>query len=288
MASMTGYASVRGRAGDRSFLLEAKSLNHRFCEVNVRLPGKYSSWEHVIQKAVRMRFQRGRFDIFIKEEGGQQLSSADLSQFRQAHQQLKRLSKDLQLKDGISLDTLLHFKQQYFRDDDHANLKADWAVMQPLVDKLLDRLEKMRLIEGRQLSQWYQQRLVVMDSLLAKLKGRVKVPPRLQRERLTKRLKELGLMNEEGKERLSAEVALISDKMEVTEELVRLASHFKAFRGMLKEKGPIGRKIDFLMQEVGREVNTIAAKSQDSTISDYTVQLKTEIEKIREQAGNVE
>ncbi len=285
---MTGFASVRGRIAEREFVLEAKSVNHRFCEVNVRLPGKYSAWELPAQKNVREFFERGRIDIFIKEEGGVGLSKVDRSQFQSALRELKRLARELQLSDTISLETLLQFKQNYYRDDTHFDVGAEWKHLKPLLEKLLIKLARMRRQEGQQLAKWFRQRVPVMQDIVKKLKTRVKGQSQHQKKKLTRKLKELGFEATGIDNRVASEVALLAEKLDVTEEIVRLDTHLKAFRRLLTEGGVAGRKIDFLMQEVGREVNTIASKSQDSQIANLAVQFKTEVEKIREQAGNVE
>ncbi len=288
LISMTGFASVRGKVRGREFFLESKSVNHRFCEVNVRMPGRFSSWEHRIQKMSRAAFRRGRIDIFIKEEGIAGPSSQDWSQFKKAHRELKRLARELKLSDTISLETVLHFKQNYFKENDNFDASSEWHLMRPLVDRLLNGLAKMRRQEGRQLAKWFRSRLPIMQRLLRQLKLRASVQTREQERKLKKRVKELGLGRVDAEQRITAEIGLLADKLDVTEEVVRLETHLKAFQEILRGKEPVGRKIDFLMQEVSREINTVASKSQDSQIAKFAVQFKTEIEKIREQASNVE
>jgi uncharacterized protein (TIGR00255 family) len=285
---MTGFATVRGRVGERQLLLEVKSVNHRFCEINARLPGKYSAWELPIQKAVRKKFNRGRIDIFLKEESGVGLSKIDHSQFKKAHQELKRLCRELKLLDDISLESVLHFKQNYFRNEERFDATSEWASFEPLFEKLLDRLAKMRKQEGQQLVKWFRQKLPEMQQLLIQLKKQVRTQSKLQEKKLKSKLEELGFGKIEEDTRIATEIAILADKLDVTEEIVRLEAHLKAFREILNEGELVGRKIDFLMQEVGREVNTIASKSQSSNIASCAVQFKTEVEKIREQAGNVE
>lgn len=286
--SMTGFATIRGQTGGRRFMVEARSVNHRFCEVNVRLPGKYSAWELPIQKEVRSRFARGRIDIFIKEESGAGGPSVDVKQFRRAHQQLKRIARELSIPDALSMDTLLQFKQNYFREEDTINIDDLWKGFKPILEKLIVKLSAVRQKEGDNLWRWFVRCSPIMRRLLASIRSRVAKQPKQFRERLQKRFAEFNIALNQGDERLATEIALLCDKIDVTEEIVRLESHIETYEQMLKEGGQIGRKMDFLMQEVGREVNTIASKSQDSAISRQTVQFKTEIEKIREQAANVE
>ena len=289
LVSMTGFAALRGRVGERRFLLEVKSVNHRFCEVNVRLPGRYAAWELPIHKEVKQYFRRGRFDLFIKEESrGVGLASSDFKQIQRAHQQLKRIARELKLPQDISMDTILTYKQNFMRDEELFDAGSDWPAFKILLLKLFKELQSVRMREGKQLARWFQQTIPKLEKLLVHIRRYVDLQPGHYQARLSKRIHELGLDTEKGSERLTAEVALLADKLDVTEELVRLEAHTKALKDILRDKEPMGRKIDFLMQEVGREVNTIAAKSQDTKVASLIVQFKTEIEKIREQAGNVE
>lgn len=285
---MTGFASIRGNVAEKALLLEAKSVNHRFCEVNVRLPGRYSAWELPIQKHVRRRFERGRIDIFVKEESCKGLSELDWAQFRKAHQEMRRLCRELKINESVRLEDLLHFKQHYFRDENHVDLTAQWTPFEALLNKLLDRLDKMRCREGRQLGKWFHQKIPELQALLRVLKRCITKHYRAHKQKLKNHIKELGLDRLQSDVHLAPELAMMTDKIDVTEEIVRLETHLEAFRDILRQGGAIGRKIDFLMQEVSREINTIASKSQNSEISSSAVQFKTEIEKIREQAGNVE
>ncbi len=286
--SMTGFASIRGKVGERRFLLEAKSLNHRFCEVNVRMPGRYTAWDFEIQKEIRKRFQRGRIDVFLKEEGRQGVTTKDVAQLKQAHQQLKKIIRELHLSKELTVETVINFSQIYFRDGEVLDVTALWKKFRPLLARLLDRLETMRQREGAQLLRWFKARLPKMERLLGQMERMSAQLPGRSQKRLLKKIKELRLNESLAEERIATEAALLCEKSDVTEELVRLRSHMKEFKGTLKALGSIGRKIDFLMQEVGREVNTISSKSQDSRMSQYAVQFKSEIEKVREQAANVE
>lgn len=285
---MTGYASYRGKAGSRRLSFEIKSVNHRFCEVNVRLPGKFSAWDIPIQKAVRKHFERGRIDIFLKEEGSSDQSPEDLAQWKKAKQHLSRLKRELQLKSDIDFNTLLGFKQNYYRSEESFDAKAQWIIVEPLVVKLLQRLAQMRAGEGKALLQWFKKRLTVLEKVVRDLKSTVRQQTSKQKKNLQERMREMGFESLEGEKRIAAELSLLTEKLDVTEEVVRLETHLKAFREIIGQGGVIGRKLDFLMQELGREINTIAAKSQSTAISNYAVEVKTEIEKIREQAGNVE
>jgi len=288
MTSMTGFATVTGSVGEKQFVLEAKSVNHRYCEVNIRINGKYTAWEYPIQKTLKENFQRGRIDLFIKETSDAVLDSTELKQIKRAHKALLQLSKDLNLDKGLTLETVLNYRKNHLKGDIALNLPAEWRQFQPHLKKLISRLKLVRAQEGKALASWFRQSAARMDKLLSQIQKRVDKQPKRHRERMHQRLDELGLLASVDPERLATEVALLSDKMDVTEETVRLRAHLKAFKGLLSSSGAIGRQMDFLMQEVGREINTIAAKSQDTGIAKYVVDFKTEIEKIREQAGNVE
>ncbi len=286
--SMTGFASARGSVAGRRFLVESKSVNHRFCEINIRLPGKFASWEIPLQKLFRTYFQRGRIDIFVKEESGGSIAKTDVDQIKLAHRELKKIAKELKLADEFSLETILSFKQNYFRNEDVVNIEKEWKNFEVIAISLAEKLQKMRLQEGRALQKWFKGQLPILDQLIRELMVLVKAQTKNQAGYWQQRMEELGFKELEGEKRISAELSLLTEKLDVTEELVRLQTHLKAFKSMLMRGGVIGRKIDFLMQEVGREINTVASKSQDSSIAALVVDFKTEIEKIREQAGNVE
>lgn len=285
---MTGFASVRGKLHERQLLLEAKSVNHRFCEVNIRLPGKYSAWEVPIQKIVRNKFHRGRIDIFLKEEGSAGLGREDRLQFKRAHQELKRLCRELNLSETIELESLLHFKQHFFREEERFDASSEWIDFKPLLDRVLESLERMRRQEGQQLFRWFRHNLPKMQGLMTQLKRHIRNQTKQQKKKIRQKIKELGFDKMEGNVRVAAEMVFLADKVDVTEEIVRMDTHLNTFREIINCGGAVGRKIDFLMQEIGREINTVASKSQDSAISNCAIQFKTEIEKIREQAGNVE
>lgn len=285
---MTGFASLRGKVGGRHFLLEAKSLNHRFCEVNIRLPGRYAAWDFEIQKEVRRRFHRGRIDIFVKEEGKQGATERDVKQLYQAHRQLKKLARDLHLPNEVSLEMVIHFSQVYFRDKETLDVDTLWKDFRPLAIRLVDRLERMRRREGQNLLRWFRVHIPIMERLVMQMQRCSQNLHKRLEARFSQKIKELKLNKEVIDDQIAAEIAFLCEKSDVTEELVRLRSHLKEFKDTLKSSGSVGRKIDFLMQEVGREVNTIASKSQDSRISQCVMQFKGEIEKVREQAANVE
>jgi uncharacterized protein (TIGR00255 family) len=288
LMSMTGFASLKGKVGDCTFSLEIKSVNHRFCEVNVRLPGKYSAWDFLIQKEIKNRFQRGRFDVFIKEDTLFGAGKSELAAMKKLHTQLKKLCKELKLNEPMSIDTLLHYQSQMSRTDDVSNINKVWVGFLPLLNKLLDKIAVARLKEGEQIARWLKSCSPAMRKVIAVVERKSRLNPDEYRARLLKKLEKTGFCTDDLRERLCQELAILSDKIDITEELVRLDSHLKTFDVTVSKGGAVGRKLDFLMQELAREVNTITSKSQDATISECAIQLKTDVEKIREQAANVE
>lgn len=285
---MTGFATVTGAVGEKQFVLEAKSVNHRYCEVNIRINGKYAAWEYPIQKLIKEKLLRGRIDLFVKDASTAVLDSSELKQIKRAHKALVQLSKNLNLDNSLTLETVLNYRHNYLKGDNSLNLAAEWRKFEPHLKKLIAKLKVVRAREGKALASWFRQAAARMDKLLSQIQKRVDKQPKRYRERMRQRFDEIGMLDSVDPERIASEVAILSDKMDVTEETVRLKAHLVAFKRLLSTAGAIGRQIDFLMQEIGREINTIAAKSQDTDISMYVVDFKTEIEKIREQAGNVE
>lgn len=267
MKSMTGYGAARGRAGRSPIAVEARSVNHRFCEANVRMPGRLAFLEHEITALVRKNFERGKFDLFIREEpaGADQV---ELHQAEHCLRLLKKIHKTLRLLGPIGLQELLSFWQIYGsrHPADEADLSRVRSPLLKIVREALKKLGRMRLREGIHLKKWFEGRLRRLVELLRLLGGEVR------RE---------AQQRQEGAESWP-------QRSDVTEEMVRLESHVSQFRRTVRQRGPSGRRMDFLAQEMVREINTLGSKVVGLKATHHVVDFKTELEKIREQIQNIE
>lgn len=281
---MTGFGSARGKVGSTQLSVEVRAVNHRYLEINSRLPHRFASLEGEVAKQVRSFFDRGKFDLFAREQV-QESDTQELVIARDCFRMLQQVRKDLKIKQEITISDLLAFREIYqarYGRDDLDKLSQPFLA---LVSQALKKLEQMRLREGGHLEKWFKQHLMKLNRLVDAIERQVKESIRQYQKRLRHKMKHLGTV-ESG--RIDQETAIMSDRLDVTEELVRLRSHLKEFLRILQGPGVIGRKLDFLSQEMGREINTIGSKSQGVKLSHQVVEFKSDLEKIREQVQNIE
>lgn len=288
-SSMTGYGAGQRQIGQHSLSVEAKSVNHRYLETSVRGPRWSLALEGDVRDALKTRFARGRFDVYIHlAEGTENPSPIDLPAARSLVDSLNQLRETLGIPGQIDLSLLASFRD-VLRGTEPVFETED--IRGPLLEALgeaLDALEAMRLREGEALERDILGHLDNVKYLCGEI--RMRVPE--AREALTARLRERLTKLSEGIEmdtgRLEQELVFAAERGDISEELSRLESHIAQFRTMLADSGASGRKLDFLVQEMNREANTIASKSLDLTLTQRAVDLKSALEKIREQIQNVE
>lgn len=284
---MTGMGRAQGEVAEIPLRLEIKSINHRFCDVNVRLPSKWMGLEIPIQQYIKKRLSRGKVDLFIFEDKKASVSSTEKAAFQNYYDYLQGIQDHLGMEGSIQVTDLLPGVNAWMNKD--VNLDELWKGFQPLIDKLLEDLDGMRSKEGDHLKSEMLQHFENVAGIAQKIgeKAADYKPQWEQKlnERIEKKLEDADKLDPD---RLHAEVVYYLDRMDITEELQRLASHNKQAQSFFKAKGPVGRKLDFLLQEFNREFNTIASKSQDSELAHLVVEAKSELEKIREQVQNVE
>jgi uncharacterized protein (TIGR00255 family) len=293
MLSMTGYGRVEALLEGRKWVIEIKSLNHRYIEIITRLPGVLSSLEIDIKKRVGERIFRGRIEISIQAdaEAGQDNGvqySLNVPLLRNYHSLLVKMKEDLNLKDEVGLNTLARFKEIFVPSETRFDPAAAWGGIRTTLDEALDALIRMRRAEGDVLKKDFLGRLDTLGRYLASAKARAPRTVLEYKQRLQERIRELTDGLEMDPVRLSQEVALLAEKSDITEEIVRFESHIGQMEKLLQGSDAIGRKLDFLLQEMGREVNTIGSKSNDIIIAQDVIELKSELAKLREQAQNVE
>lgn len=288
MKSMTGYGTAEGRVGRGRLFLEVKTVNHRFCEINIKQPPKMGVLESHIKKYLQNRYIRGKVDVFVKEKEplfGDTELFVDTELAKKYLHCLKKLEKNLKLK---ASDEFLH----YVAFDHFVTLKekeGDYSRMWNQIEKLLtqacNHVDKMRGKEGSHTQQDQLKRVKLIEKYISQIHKRSSTALNRHRERVRHMVSGSGQVDEQ---RLETEVAYLGGRQDIAEELTRLESHIKQYESLLKYRDAVGRKLDFLLQEVNREVNTIGAKAADAEISRLVVDCKTELERLREQVQNVE
>lgn len=293
MLSMTGYGRAEAQIDGRKWIVEIKSLNHRYIEIITRLPNALSSLEVDIKKRVGERIFRGRIEVSVQadaESGGDSgvQYSLNLPLLRNYHSLLLRIKEELGLDDRVELGTLARFKEIYVPSETRFDPAAAWGELRKTLDGALDALIRMRGTEGEILEKDFLARLDTLKRCLESAKARAPKTVLEYKQRLQERIRKLTEGLEMDPVRLSQEVALLAEKSDITEEIVRFESHVSQMEKLLRGGDAIGRKLDFLLQEMGREVNTIGSKSNDIAIARDVIELKSELAKLREQAQNVE
>lgn len=291
--SMTGYGRAEAVLTEKKVVIEIKSLNHKFLEIFVRLPGSWSALETEIKRKVTDRFSRGRIEVSIRRDSDQNASAEsrfelNMPAIRNYHGMISSLKEELGLKDEVSLGLLLGMKDAITVTEPVIDLAGIWEGLQPVLENAMGSLEEMRAREGEIIGKDLEDRTGLIGSLLEKIKARA---PRIvadYQKRLAERIKELtgGVALDEG--RLAQEVAIMAERSDITEEVVRFQSHIAQMGQMMQSGEPVGRKIDFLLQEMNREANTIGSKSPDAEISQVVVEIKAELSRLREQVQNIE
>lgn len=293
MLSMTGYGRAETQIEGRKWVIEIKSLNHRYIEIITRLPNVLSPLEVGIKKRVGERIFRGRIEISIQADAesgpdnGVQYS-LNVPLLRNYHSLLVRIKEELNLKEEIDLRTLVRFKEIFVPSETRFDPTAAWGGLQKTLDEAIDALIRMRQVEGEVLKKDFLARLDTLTRHLGSAKARAPRTVLEYKQRLQERIRELTDGLEMDPVRLSQEVALLAEKSDITEEIVRFESHIGQTEKLLLGSDAIGRKLDFLLQEMGREVNTLGSKSNDIAIAQDVIELKSELAKLREQAQNVE
>lgn len=290
MRSMTGYGRGEAQVGGARITLELRSLNHRFLEVRVRTSSELVDHAFFLEQGCRELFTRGRYDVSARYEGsGVEDLQLDSERLRRLHAVLSGLNQELSPNSPLPLSAVLSVPGVF-----STVLKLDPEVVKNGLDRALraarEALDRMRDAEGRALGDDLQGRLQAVQSLRERIAAQSDTLLVLHKNRLQERMAKLlaGTQIHVDPQRLEVELALLAERSDVTEELVRLASHFEQFSALLAATEPVGRRLDFLLQEIGRETNTIGSKCQEASLSHLIVELKSEVERMREQVQNVE
>jgi uncharacterized protein (TIGR00255 family) len=290
LISMTGFGRATAKLDGLTATVEIRSVNNRFCEVAIRAPRELSRWETEMVNRVKKEFSRGRFAVQVQVDYPPS-SGAEVTVNKDAAKRYVKALKELRKTTGTSrvqLEHLLTFPDVFNRADSSVDDESVWHVTQAALNAAIEGLSEMRTREGAALQRDLEKRVSQIEKQLAVVVERAPIRVAEARERLRDRLADVLADERVNADRLEFELVLVADKLEVTEEIVRLRSHIEQFRESLSAREPAGRKLNFIYQEMNREVNTIGSKANDAVLTRAVVTMKEELEKVREQVENVE
>ena len=289
--SMTGYGRARETLNGRDITVELRSVNNRYLDCTVKMPRTYVFAEDAIKSRVQKAISRGKVDVFVTID----TTAADVSVVavneplaRSYYEALKSLKDTFALEGDITPMALAKFPDVLTVTRAEEDLEAVAADICTVLDNALQAYNEMRAVEGQRLAEDISGRVSTIESVVTKVEERSPQTVAEYRARLTAKMNEVLQSTTIDESRILTEAAIFSDKIAVDEETVRLRSHIAQLRTMLESDQPVGRKLDFLIQEVNRECNTIGSKCNDLTIAQDVVNMKAEVEKIREQVQNIE
>lgn len=291
LLSMTGYGRAEAQLEKKRLSLEVRSVNHRFCEISIRLPKVLANLEGRMRERTQSRLSRGKIYLNVSldgnedETGALKVNQAAAASYLDA---LRELQQKLALPGEINLSTLLGLPEVLTWDSHAFDEEQSWKTLEPVLERALDDILSMKRREGDNLAKDLLHRLDLIRGALDAVVARVPLMVASQRERLSSRLAEISQDLEYNRQRLESEIVLFVDRTDCTEECIRLRSHLEQFRELVHAAEPAGRKLNFLLQEMNREANTIGSKAQDVSIARDVIVIKEEIERIREQVQNFE
>ncbi|MCA0969259.1 YicC family protein [Halobacillus litoralis] len=290
--SMTGYGKETVHVGDTQIDVEVRSVNHRFLDISTKAPRHLLFMEEKMKRAVKDKLSRGRVELFVTIEGEglfDKKVDVDDQLVSQYIEKLQDIKDRYQLTGDVSIDMVSKLDDIFtVREIEGSTDELQQSLIEA-VERALDRLLSMRVEEGLRLRDDFEKRLDTIKTILAKLEEKRPGIVEEYREKIRERIEEYaGETLDPDQSRVLQEVGLLAEKGDVTEELTRLDAHVEQFLTTLDKKEAIGRKLDFVVQEMHREVNTIGSKSNDAEVSEWVVALKSEIEKVKEQVQNVE
>jgi uncharacterized protein (TIGR00255 family) len=291
MKSMTGFAKAEINQQGMNAIIEIKSVNGRYLEPTIKLPRSLSSKEIEVREMLRKALNRGNIFVSIQVESTEaeaKVPGINIEKAKAIHGMLSELNKELLGNEPVTMTNVLSFSQHFIESEKDDIAELQWTIAREALKQALHSLDTARSNEGKELADDMMMRIKNIEHSLSYVEERSKTRIPEERERLRQKLALL-LDNEEIEEyRLNQEIIILADKLDVSEESVRLRSHIKFFNELMQDKEPVGRKLNFLTQELNREINTIGSKANDADIAHYVVGMKEELERIREQAQNIE
>ena len=289
--SMTGYGRARQTLNGRDITVEVRSVNNRYLDCTVKVPRTYIFAEDAVKARVQKAVSRGKVDVFITIDAAaadETVVAVNEPLARGYYEALTRLKDMFSLEDGLNAVTLAKFPDVLTVTKAEEDLESVAADICAVLDEALAAYNAMRTVEGGKLREDIAGRADTIEAVVGKVEERSPQTVAAYREKLLARMQEVLQSTAIDESRILTEAAIFADKIAVDEETVRLRSHLSQLRTMLESDQPIGRKLDFLIQEVNRECNTIGSKCNDLTIAQDVVNMKAEVEKLREQVQNIE
>ena len=291
MNSMTGYGRSRQVLDGREITVEIRSVNHRYLEYSARIPRMYGYLEEKLKTFLQSSVSRGKVEVTVTTQnltGGDTVVQINQALAKGYLDAMRSQAEYLGLKDDLTLSTLTRFNDVFTLQKLEEDQQVIWNSVQQVARQALDQFLEMRRREGERLKLDLLQKLELLNGHVAAVEEQSPKTVAAYRERLLQKMEELLADRCIDQQRILLEAGLYAEKIAVDEETVRLKSHLEQFAQMMEQSGPVGRKLDFLVQEINRETNTIGSKAQDLAVTRRVVEMKSEIEKIREQIQNIE
>ncbi len=291
MKSMTGFGRCEVMENNRKFTVELKSVNHRYLDINIKMPKKLGFFEGTIRTLLKEYMQRGKVDVFISYEDYTEENFALQYNEEVAAAYLKyltQMAETFQLENDIRVSALSRYPEVFTMEEQNIDEKELWAILEKTIRGACSQFVESRIAEGARLAADLMEKLDTMLHYVDEIEKRSPAIVAEYRQRLEEKVRELFDDKQMDESRIVTEVTIFADKICVDEEMVRLRSHVEATKAAIGQGGSIGRKLDFIAQEMNREANTILSKTTDLTVSDIGIDLKTDIEKVREQIQNIE
>ena len=288
---MTGFGRHREVIDGHDIRFEVKSVNSRYLDTNIKIGRAYSALEDGVKQYAASRVSRGKMDIYVTieniagDDGGLSVNESFLSHYVGL---LRDIKERYELGGDVTIQTVASRSEVFTQTHPDEDTEKIGAQLLTVMEKAFDAFDVMRTAEGEKLEADVLGHLSLLEELRAKIAERAPVSVKENNEKMKARIKELLEGVDYDEARLLTECAVFADKADISEELARLASHFSQFKKILKETVPVGRKLDFLVQEMNRETNTIGSKCNDGETAKYVIEAKSVIEKIREQIQNIE
>ncbi len=289
--SMTGFGRCEVTEDNRKIIIEMKSVNHRYLDVNMKMPKKLGAFESAIRNLLKEYIQRGKVDVFVTYEDYNEENYSLKYNESLAGEYMRyfdRMAEKFGIENDITVSSLSRYPEIFTMEQQEADEEKLWAVLEKALKGACEQFVESRETEGTNLGQDLIQKLDTMLGYVAFIEERSPQIISEYREKLETKVKEILADSQIDDARIATEVTIFADKICVDEEMVRLRSHVQAMKDALLAGGTIGRKLDFIAQEMNREANTILSKANDLSVSDMGINLKTDIEKVREQIQNIE
>lgn len=290
--SMTSFGRAQSEEGKAScFSIEMKSVNHRYLDINIRMPRTMLALEEKIRTIISKKLNRGKVDVFINYKNyGNDIGKPKLNMelAKSYYECLKQIQEELGSIDDITTTKIARFPDVINLEEREENSDNVFNEISPLIDSALNLMEEMRGKEGEKLKEDILSKIKIIEKYVEEIEKVADNIPKHYKKKLEERLNELLSGVDIDESRIALEVAILSDKAAVDEEIIRLRSHLSQMKSTLDLDEPIGRKLDFIIQEMNREANTIASKSTDVHMTNKVIEVKNTIEKIREQVQNIE